>query len=1263
MLLTNSQNNIERSAIDASLQYSSSDALASKAAFRTFSKTFGSTLTYSSADNLIYYIGYEDYPHDITERTDTRTEITNIDLSDSSSYENEVLKRGNVYISPAEHHSSSFNGSAKFDGNGDYLELSADSSREIFEIGGWKDGEFTVEFWVKPTNLDNLYNYQTVFAINSKDRDGDYGPSEVASTFEISIGATRGGWTKGKVHVKGFKNEKIANAIDLNLSSTTILSEGTWYHVAIVKKFVPDVDPENSYRVDLYIDGVSEANQNWRSNVETEIWDGSQWRINEALGGWYNKLYIGRQTQISENGLETPTAYFDGYLNEMRVSQLARYTANFTVPTSPFVATPNNSTYSNQTKLLIQSFDEVDGSVDITDSSPEKHSITINGAAHSNDYDQWGAGSTSGLDKSRIKFDSSGDSLKIPHSDDFNLLESEKTSRIDLWLYNPTDSWIPRSDANNYFDVNVILSKIRWIDGNLHGWWLTVDKQGYLSLEVRSSPSLLTGSVTHINRSIKSKNKLGAGRHFVTVLCASGYQEGVVFAAAPQSMATLFVDGEKQGEMRVDDIAWAVTSSPSERSNKDDLVVGGAKCRDQSASEFSNHFELIYMDDIKWSKAENKMSDITDPTDCSRPPYCNEIIVTHVSSNQSSTFTLLTDTHRGEYNGMPAWKGLHPNGGGTKYIYYSPSPINKPGLKIGGGYASGVYYPAGWFYAFSLGGLAHLSVNSGTGGCPASLSGHYWSSDTYKMTWGAACNIAIRFRYFDPNRAEQFLPPEGQFSSEPPVDTSLLLHLDATKKDISVTTISDGNYGLCTFNPLTLQTENVHKFSKPQYRSSNDGMKREYSLPRDIVYSPYDNSLHMLFHEHIQQYSWGLVVPDIGDYGGGGGWSDHSFSSSTSFKLFTYSIKTRSITEIKSLWSAAWTDDEFQGGYNVGPLHKETPPGLGSDAEDSGWAPSRWQYPRWLRSMYTGLSNNPRSGEVIALHSRAGWGYTNATRTLPSDTVEGSWNRTWTERLETLDEGGGGLCPTSRKCISLPVSQDMPFWRGWSRPAVWGLRWSGSVNSGARQHGELPELAPTGNFYSNNCMYYLGNNGGSPRKLIFCPSTGSHYMQASDTGIDFIYEDSDGNKKMSPDGYVKIGEALDVTDGIYIPSQDRMLYVSRNGILFYVLPCNPDLDHLAYPCDTADVTNAQLTKNIPSNTAESLIYCPSNDRIYVLCHGILLKVRPDDLEIEETYTAPTDFVMSSGGKSFIPIYSHINDTIYYMSNYVSKDSFLFEPNY
>ena len=1150
MLLTNSQNNIERSAIDASLQYSSSDALASKAAFRTFSKTFGSTLTYSSADNLIYYIGYEDYPHDITERTDTRTEITNIDLSDSSSYENEVLKRGNVYISPAEHHSSSFNGSAKFDGNGDYLELSADSSREIFEIGGWKDGEFTVEFWVKPTNLDNLYNYQTVFAINSKDRDGDYGPSEVASTFEISIGATRGGWTKGKVHVKGFKNEKIANAIDLNLSSTTILSEGTWYHVAIVKKFVPDVDPENSYRVDLYIDGVSEANQNWRSNVETEIWDGSQWRINEALGGWYNKLYIGRQTQISENGLETPTAYFDGHLNEMRVSQLARYTANFTVPTSPFVATPNNSTYSNQTKLLIQSFDEVDGSVDITDSSPEKHSITINGAAHSNDYDQWGAGSTSGLDKSRIKFDSSGDSLKIPHSDDFNLLESEKTSRIDLWLYNPTDSWIPRSDANNYFDVNVILSKIRWIDGNLHGWWLTVDKQGYLSLEVRSSPSLLTGSVTHINRSIKSKNKLGAGRHFVTVLCASGYQEGVVFAAAPQSMATLFVDGEKQGEMRVDDMAWAVTSSPSERSNKDDLVVGGAKCRDQSASEFSNHFELIYMDDIKWSKAENKMSDI----------------------------------------------------------------------------------------------------------------------------------IAIRFRYFDPNRAEQFLPPEGQFSSEPPVDTSLLLHLDATKKDISVTTISDGNYGLCTFNPLTLQTENVHKFSNPQYRSSGDGKKREYSLPRDIVYSPYDNSLHMLFHEHIQQYR--LVRQEViaDDYGGGRGWSSHKFSSSTSFKLFTYSIKTRSVTATENLWDGGWVDEEFQGGYDMGPLHKEIEPGLGTPGY--GYI-GGWKYPSSLHSMYTGLSNNPRSGEIIALHSNTGWGYIETGADGYPIWYGGpfgdEWGRGALEKWSTIGGAAGrnhGICPAKGNCIHLFVLEDMSFWRGWAQPAVW--KW------GPGGAGSQNKIAPAGDFISNNCLSFGGALGLSttPRKLIFCPSTGSHYAQASapGAGIDFIYEDSNGVKKMSPDGYVKIDwperlpwvdlENYEQADGIYIPSQDRMLYIqSLTRMLFYILPCNPDLDHLAYPCDTADVTNAQLTKNIPSSAPESLIYCPSNDRIYVFCEdGTLFKVRPDDLEIEETYTAPlagSGSTWTSGvtGKTFTPIYSHANDTIYYMSNDVGVDSFLFEPNY
>jgi hypothetical protein len=33
------------------------------------------------------------------------------------------------------------------------------------------------------------------------------------------------------------------------------------------------------------------------------------------------------------------------------------------------------------------------------------------------------------------------------------------------------------------------------------------------------------------------------------------------------------------------------------------------------------------------------------------------------------------------------------------------------------------------------------------------------------------------------------------------------------------------------------------------------------------------------------------------------------------------------------------------------------------------------------------------------------------------------------------------------------------------------------------------------------------------------------------------------------------------------------------------------------------------------------------------------------------------------GKTFTPIYSHANDTIYYMSNDVGVDSFLFEPNY
>ena len=102
MLLTNSQNNIERSAIDASLGYSTYDLPASNGSIRSFDKILGPVLTYCSADNLIYYVGYENYPIDpkVSTETTTRENITSVDLSDSSQTNATVNKFGNVFISP-----------------------------------------------------------------------------------------------------------------------------------------------------------------------------------------------------------------------------------------------------------------------------------------------------------------------------------------------------------------------------------------------------------------------------------------------------------------------------------------------------------------------------------------------------------------------------------------------------------------------------------------------------------------------------------------------------------------------------------------------------------------------------------------------------------------------------------------------------------------------------------------------------------------------------------------------------------------------------------------------------------------------------------------------------------------------------------------------------------------------------------------------------------------------------------------------------------
>ena len=90
------------------------------------------------------------------------------------------------------------------------------------------------------------------------------------------------------------------------------LSTGTWYHVAVVK--------ESSTTVKIYVDGTLRYTDSSSSGYTD---------ANTAL-------LIGRGMGISSGVWSSDRYDLNGYIDEFRISNTARYTANFTPSTTPF---------------------------------------------------------------------------------------------------------------------------------------------------------------------------------------------------------------------------------------------------------------------------------------------------------------------------------------------------------------------------------------------------------------------------------------------------------------------------------------------------------------------------------------------------------------------------------------------------------------------------------------------------------------------------------------------------------------------------------------------------------------------------------------------------------------------------------------------------------------------------------------------------------------------------------------------------------------
>lgn len=164
-------------------------------------------------------------------------------------------------------------GSLYFDGTGDYLYANPPVS-PLFAFGS---GDFTVEFWY---NSNDNGVAQAIYDGRPTNTNGAYLHIYKAATNVMVV---------------------YVQTAD-RITGTTTISAGTWYHVAVCR---------SGSSTKLFVNGVQ---------------DGSTYTdTNSYLNGSFRPL-------IASNGFTVGTAIANAYIDDLRVTRFARYTANFQPP-------------------------------------------------------------------------------------------------------------------------------------------------------------------------------------------------------------------------------------------------------------------------------------------------------------------------------------------------------------------------------------------------------------------------------------------------------------------------------------------------------------------------------------------------------------------------------------------------------------------------------------------------------------------------------------------------------------------------------------------------------------------------------------------------------------------------------------------------------------------------------------------------------------------------------------------------------------------
>ena len=288
-----------------------------------------------------------------------------------------LTANGNIQVSTAQ---SKFGGASILgDGTGDFISTPFKEDYDIARTNTW-----TVECWLRPNTVTGIYGIANCQV---------YGDSK--------------GWT---LYTNGTNVQFLdaASGYTNLVTSGVTLAVNTWYHIAVVR---------NGSNLDIYVDGISRASTTSYTSKNTTT----------------GPLRIGEGSAISSGLYLDPYSEFrtlNGYMDEFRISNVARYTANFTPSASAFTNDAN-------TVLLIHAND-YNGSTTFVDdggqtiASRTAATLTANGNAQvSTAQSKFGGSSYLG--------DGSGDFISTPFRLDYDIARSNNFT-VECWIRPNTPS-------------------------------------------------------------------------------------------------------------------------------------------------------------------------------------------------------------------------------------------------------------------------------------------------------------------------------------------------------------------------------------------------------------------------------------------------------------------------------------------------------------------------------------------------------------------------------------------------------------------------------------------------------------------------------------------------------------------------------------------------------------------------------------------------------------------------------------------------------